>query len=95
MAHFVYILASRPGGAIYIGATAHLRQRVEQHRAKAVPGHTAKYDITTLVWFQRFETRAEALAMVRRVKRWKRLWKDDLIMASNPHWKDISADIPD
>ena len=94
MSHFVYILASRPHGAIYIGATADLRTRVEQHRSKAVPGHTRRYGISTLVWFQEFETRIEAHAMERRLKRWRRVWKDALIAEHNPHWQDITHSIP-
>ena len=94
MAFYVYILASRPGGAIYIGSTDDLRRRVEQHRAKAVPGHTRKYNITTLVWFEQHETRAAALEREHRLKRWRRSWKDQLIMERNPDWKDVTAFIP-
>ncbi|MEM9009945.1 MAG: GIY-YIG nuclease family protein [Pseudomonadota bacterium] len=94
MAHFVYILASRPFGAIYIGATRDLRQRVEQHRAGAIPGHTARYNIRTLVWFERHETLDAALKREKQIKRWRRPWKDRLIAEHNPHWQDVSGDIP-
>ena len=94
MRYFVYILASRPGGAIYIGSTSDLRGRVEQHRARAVPGYTADYGVTTLVWFQEFESYGAARLQERRMKRWRRAWKDALIMKNNPGWRDITADIP-
>ena len=91
MPHYVYILASRPGGAIYIGSTDDLARRVEQHRAKAVPGHTRRYNIGTLVWFEAHETRVAALEREKRIKRWRRAWKNDLIMERNPDWQDISG----
>ena len=94
MAHYVYIMASRPGGALYVGATGDLRRRVEQHRAKAVPGHTARYQITTLVWFEEHDTQAEARVRERRIKGWRRLWKEQLIMETNPDWRDVTAHIP-
>ncbi|HEY8594522.1 MAG TPA: GIY-YIG nuclease family protein [Devosiaceae bacterium] len=94
MLYFVYVLASRPYGAIYIGATRDLRRRVEQHRARAVPGHTRRYQIETLVYFETHDTLEAALVREKRLKRWKREWKDQLIGANNPGWRDLSADIP-
>ncbi|QDL93787.1 GIY-YIG nuclease family protein [Paroceanicella profunda] len=94
MAFYVYILASRPGGALYTGSTDDLRRRVEQHRSGALAGHTDTYGIRTLVWFEAHDTRAEALLRERRIKRWRRLWKEQLIMQHNPQWRDITADIP-
>lgn len=94
MTHFVYILASRPHGAIYVGATRNLQHRVEQHRSNAVPGHTRKYNIKTLVWFEVHDTMAPALLREKQIKRWRRAWKDELIENTNPHWRDVSIDIP-
>ena len=95
MPHYVYIMASRPGGALYVGSTNDLRRRVEEHRSKAVPGHTATYNITMLVWFAAFDTWVEAMEQERRMKRWRRAWKDDLIVGMNPAWQDITGWIPD
>ena len=92
--YYVYILASRPYGALYVGATDDLRRRVEQHRAGAVSSHTKRYGIHTLVWFETWPTREEALHRERRLKRYQRLWKQDLIVAVNPEWRDISDQIP-
>jgi len=94
MSHFVYILASRPNGAIYIGTARDLRLRVEQHKSGAVRGHTQRYKITTLVYFEQYEQTLEALHRERKLKRWRRAWKDDLIEENNPHWKDVCAEIP-
>lgn len=94
MPFFTYILASRPQGAIYIGATRDLRKRVEQHQARVVPGHTEKYNIHTLVWFEIHETLEGALLREKQIKRWRRRWKDEMIAERNPAWGDISGDIP-
>ncbi len=94
MPYWTYILASRPHGAIYIGSTNDLRRRVEQHRSGAVPGHTARYRIRTLVWFEEHPGYAEALARERLLKRWRRAWKNDLIEEANPQWQDVTAWIP-
>ncbi len=94
MSHFVYILASRPGGAIYIGAAHDLRQRIEQHRMGSVGSHTKNYQIHTLVYFELHDTLETALIRERQMKRWRRAWKDELIGKLNPRWRDIADQIP-
>jgi putative endonuclease len=91
---FVHILASRPHGAIYIGCARNLRRRVEQHCAGAAEGHTKKYRIHRLVYFEQLDTLEAALTREKRLKRWRRAWKDDLIAQVNPAWRDISDQIP-
>ncbi|MFD3189479.1 GIY-YIG nuclease family protein [Sedimentitalea sp. HM32M-2] len=71
MPHFVYIMASRPGGALFTGRTHALRQSVEAHRA-GLSSHTARYNIRRLVWFEPHETLQAAQLRERRIKRWKR-----------------------
>ena len=93
MAQFVYIMASRPGGAIYIGRTGNLSARVEAHRAGASV-HTAKYKIRTLVWFETHDDFSASLQRERAIKRWPRAWKNALIAERNPNWQDITAHIP-
>ncbi len=93
MPHFVYIMASRPAGALYIGRTSDLRQRVEAHRA-GLSVHTAKYKIRTLVWFEMHDGFEASLVRERRIKRWRRDWKIMLIAGFNPDWKDMTAHIP-
>lgn len=94
MGYFVYIMGSRPGGALYTGSTNNLRRRVEEHRSKLLPGHTATYNITHLYWFEEWPSYGEALQRELRIKGWKRAWKDKLILDANPEWRDVSADIP-
>jgi putative endonuclease len=94
MGYFVYIMGSRPGGALYVGLTNNLRRRVEEHRLKLNPGHTAKYNITHLYWFEEHLTYSDALQRERRIKGWKREWKDQLVIAANPEWRDIAAWMP-
>ncbi len=91
---FVYILASRKNGAIYIGLARDLRQRMGQHRSGGISSHTKKYDIFTFVYFEIHETLEAALLRERRLKRWKRDWKDELIESVNPGWADLSEQIP-
>jgi len=94
MAHFVYIMASRPGGALYTGRTGNLRARVEAHRA-GLSEHTAKYKIRTLVWFEAHDDFETSLRRERSIKRWRRDWKIALITSANPGWHDMTAHIPD
>ena len=91
---FVYILASRSRNAIYVGMCRDLRRRLEQHRARAVEAHTAKYRVDILVYFEVHQTLEEALVRERRIKRWRRAWKDEMIASVNPTWRDLSIDIP-
>ena len=87
--HFVYIMASRPGGALYVGETNDLVRRVEQRVSGQGSVHTAKYKNRTLVWYQAFEDWRDAKAFERRLKRWRRAWKIALITEQNPNWRDL------
>lgn len=93
MTHFVYIMASRPGGAIYTGRSDNLRQRVEAHRA-GLSRHTQKYNIKTLVWFEEHRDFEQSLKRERSIKRWHRAWKMQLITRANPNWRDMTSQIP-
>ncbi|MEM6677198.1 MAG: GIY-YIG nuclease family protein [Pseudomonadota bacterium] len=96
MTAYVYILCSRSRSrnALYTGSARDLRRRVEQHRANAVDAHTARYRIHRLVYFEMHDRLDEALLRERRVKRWHRAWKEDLINSVNPEWRDLSMEIP-
>ena len=94
MACFTYILASRSHNALYVGSARDLRRRVEQHRAGAVEAHTAKYRIHKLVWFEVHDTLEAALIRERRIKHWRRTWKEELIASVNPGWRDLAVEIP-
>jgi putative endonuclease len=93
MAYYVYILASRRDGAIYVGITNDLVRRVYEHRTKAVPRFTAKYNITRLVWFEAYDDPISAISREKELKKWKRDWKVQLIRAQNPEWNDLYESI--
>jgi putative endonuclease len=92
--YFVYLLASRRNGTLYVGVTNDLVRRVGEHRAKQVPGFTRRYGVTTLVWFETHERIDEAIAREKQIKGWNRAWKLRLIEASNPEWVDVGGDVP-
>jgi putative endonuclease len=90
---FVYLLASRPFGTLYVGTTDDLLRRVWEHKTKAVPGFTARYDVDRLVWFEAHETLESALLREKRIKEWKRAWKIRLIEGNNPYWRDLYPEL--
>jgi len=94
MAFFVYVLASKRNGTLYIGSTDDLARRVEEHRSGAVPGFTRKYAVNILVWFEAHETRDSALAREPAMKKWNRAWKITLIEKDNSGWNDLSSKVP-
>ena len=93
MAHYVYIPASRKDGVIYIGVTNDIVRRIYEHRIKAVPGFTAKYNITRLVWFEIYDDPTNAIPREKELKKWKRAWKVQLIEAQNPDCNDLYESI--
>jgi len=86
---YVYILASRRNGTLYVGVTSDLVKRIEEHRLKLVDGFTEKHEITTLVYFETFEDIRDAIIRERQIKEWKRKWKTELIQSVNPYWHDL------
>ena len=93
MAYYVYILASRKDGAIYIGITNDLVRRIYEHRTKAVRGFTSKYNITRLVWFEIYDDPISAISREKELKKWKRSWKTKSIEEKNPQWDDLYESI--
>jgi putative endonuclease len=93
MSYYVYIIASRRDGAIYIGVTNDLVRRVYEHRIKAVPSFASKYNITQLVWFEVYDDPVSAISREKELKKWKRAWKVQLIEKDNPEWQDLYESI--
>jgi putative endonuclease len=93
MTYWVYILASKPGGTLYVGVTNNLIKRVYEHREGLVDGFTKRYDVKMLVYFEVHETIAIALQREKNIKHWSREWKIDLVVASNPEWHDLYEEI--
>lgn len=90
---YVYILASKRAGTLYIGVTTDLKRRLQEHRDGLVPGFTERYGVHRLMWFEQHDRIEGAIGREKQLKRWKRDWKMNLIEASNPDWHDLSPDI--
>lgn len=86
---WVYIMANRYRGGMYIGVTADVLRRVHQHREGKGSRHTLDFDKTRLVHVERHEEIVSAIAREKLVKKWKREWKFALIEADNPDWRDL------
>ena len=93
MSFYVYILASRRNGTLYIGMTDDLAKRVWMHRTGLLPGFTKQYGVKMLVWYEQHETRESAFTRERQLKKWNRAWKLALIERTNPTWRDLYGDL--
>ena len=89
MAFYVYCMASRRNGTLYLGLTNDLARRVYQHKSKALPGVTAQYDVSQLVWYECYDDPVNAIAREKELKKWRRAWKLELIEKMNPQWIDL------
>ncbi|UGX93034.1 GIY-YIG nuclease family protein [Bradyrhizobium sp. 521_C7_N1_3] len=87
--YYVYILASKIGGTLYIGVTNDLIRRVAEHKSKVVESFTEKYDVARLVYFEQFDDPENAIKREKRLKKWNRAWKVRLIEQHNPNWDDL------
>ena len=91
MANFyVYILTNKKDGTLYTGLTNELERRILEHKNKAVRGFTAKYNLDKLVYFEEHDTYNEAIAREKRMKKWRRQWKIELIEKMNSEWNDLA-----
>jgi len=86
---FVYIMASKRNGTLYIGVTSDLVKRVWQHREGSVSGFTARYGVKRLVYFEPHGDMHSAVTRERQIKEWQRRWKVELIEQTNPRWDDL------
>lgn len=93
MNYWVYILASAPGGTLYVGVTNNLVRRTYQHREGKVAGFTKQYAVKRLVYFEPHDTAYAAIQREKNIKHWSREWKVDLIVKANPDWRDLYDDI--
>ena len=87
--YYVYILASRIGGTLYIGVTNDLIRRVGEHKLKLMEGFTERYDVAKLVYFEQFDDPENAIKREKRLKKWPRGWKISLVEENNPNWNDL------
>jgi putative endonuclease len=93
MSFFVYILASRRNGTLYIGMTDNLARRVWEHQSGAITGFTKKYGVKLLVWYEAHDSRESAFRRERQIKKWNRAWKLRLIERVNRAWRDLTAEL--
>jgi|SRR3989339_456815 len=88
--YYVYILANRRNGTLYLGVTNDLKRRVFEHRNHLIEGFTKKYNVANLVYFEETTDIRSALEREKQLKKWNRAWKIKLIEAANPQWRDLS-----
>lgn len=90
---YIYILASKFNGTIYIGITSDLIRRIWQHKNNITPGFTEKYNVKNLVHYEQYSDIGDAIHREKQLKKWSRKWKLQLINQHNPTWKDLYYDI--
>jgi putative endonuclease len=86
---FVYILANKRNGTLYIGVTKDLIRRVYEHKTDAVPGFTSRHEVHNLVWYEQTDSILSAIQREKQLKNWQRTWKIRLIEQTNPDWHDL------
>ena len=93
MPYYVYMLASNKRGTLYTGVTDNLARRIHEHKTGAMGGFTHQYGVKTLVYVETHDDIDIAIAREKRIKRWRRAWKFDLIEKDNPDWRDLFNDV--
>jgi putative endonuclease len=93
VSYWVYILASKPRGTLYVGVTNDLVRRVAEHRDGMVSGFTKTYRVKMLAYFEEHANVLEAIKREKQLKRWARSWKIELIRERNPDWRDLFDEI--
>lgn len=91
---YVYILASKRNSVLYIGVTNNLRRRIDEHKTKKNKSFTSKYNVDKLVYFEHYKYIDQAILREKRLKKWKREWKNELISKVNPEWRNLAEDLP-
>ena len=89
----VYILASARNGTLYIGVTSNLIGRIMQHRAGVFGGFTKRHNVHVLVWYDVADTMEAAITVEKRIKKWPRAYKLNLIEQDNPLWRDLAVEL--
>jgi putative endonuclease len=91
--YWIYILASRPRGTLYVGMTSDLVGRIYQHREGLVEGFSREHGVKMLVYYEQHATALAAIQREKNIKHWARAWKIDLVRSLNPEWRDLWDDI--
>ena len=90
---YVYVLASRRNGTLYVGSTTDLARRVFEHKQKVLSGFTSRYDVVRLVWYESYDRILDARHREYAIKRWKRAWKLARVESMNPTWRDLDWEL--
>ena len=90
--YFVYILASKKNGTLYIGFTGNLEKRIYEHKTGEIKGFTSRYHIKKLVYYEQYSDPYNAIQREKQLKKWNRAWEIHLIEKYNPDWKDLCGD---
>jgi putative endonuclease len=93
MPYYVYFLALRKHGTLYLGVTGDIVRRVHEHESKLAPGFTARYGVNRLVWYECYDDPASAITREKEMKKRRRDWKVRLTVESNPDWRDRFGEI--
>ncbi|HWP92907.1 MAG TPA: GIY-YIG nuclease family protein [Thermodesulfobacteriota bacterium] len=91
--YYVYIMSNKKNGTLYIGVTNDLSRRVYEHKNDMIEGFTKKYGLHTLVYFEQMEDVHSAIQREKRLKKWNRRWKIELIEKLNPEWMDLYEEL--
>ncbi len=91
--YFVYILASKRNGTLYVGVTSDLPRRISEHKSSLIDGFTKEHDVKMLVYYEFHQEIEQAIRREKRLKKWDRKWKLELIEKNNPEWKDLFGQI--
>ncbi|MDP2362222.1 MAG: GIY-YIG nuclease family protein [Ignavibacteria bacterium] len=91
--YYLYILASKRNGTLYIGITNDLIRRIGEHKSKLIEGFSKKYNVDRLVYFEIHDCVNETITREKRLKKWNREWKINLIEKMNPEWNDLYEDL--
>ncbi len=93
MRYWLYILASKPFGTLYVGMTNDLVRRIYEHREGLVEGFSKAHSVKLLVYYEEHATALAAIQREKNIKHWPRAWKVDLVRKMNPEWRDLFEDI--
>ncbi len=89
----VYLLTNKPHGTLYIGVTSDLPTRIWNHKQKLVEGFAKRHGLDRLVWYETHDTMDDAILREKRLKKWNRDWKVDLVRKTNPRWRDLYEEL--